>query len=192
MILPDMGRRVIMSNLSNSTLPKNAFDNTVTLLKDNVNTSDKEDRVRDSILKSLNKNDKVKLSSNKDVGYDKELSHIMSVISNTISDRRLSEGEVFTIKSFMSAIRGLKNSGNQKSAYIIAKNALTYVSGIAFQYTDMAQTLKKALNSPKPEVQVDISDTAKLYKAFTSEHISLERNDDDSFMDKGSLFNKSI
>jgi hypothetical protein len=90
----------------------------------------------------------------------------------------------------MSTIRGLKDSGNPKSAYILAKNALTYVAGVAFQYTDMTRTINKG---PAPEVQVEISDTAKLYKSFTSEHISLEKSQgDDSFMDKGSLYSKII
>jgi len=126
----------------------------------------------------------------KELNYTEELHQIVDELSKVMYNTKLSDTEILALKSFISAIRGLQNSGNLKSAYIVAKNAVNYASGASYQYEKLMKLNPKQLSESQPDVEVKISETAKLYKPFASEHITMVEENEPAL--KGAYLNKII
>ncbi|MFW5800374.1 MAG: hypothetical protein ACOCV8_06145 [Spirochaetota bacterium] len=173
-----------MGDLLNSSMPKEKFAviaNLTDKIKESLKTENKQNTTNIKPFPEHNVNGQV--------AYDRELSHIMDKLSTTMSRTKLSESEAFTLKSFMNTIRGLQNSGNTKTAYVVAKNAMTFLSGASYPYDIPLST---EYTTGKSGVKVDFSDKARLYKPFTGQSVRMQREANSSADITGLYINRKI
>lgn len=179
----------VMTNLPKLPLPKRVFDMVKKMTNTDLSVKEKTKQNNTQIAGKVRRI-RVKADSNNPINYSKELHDILGVLSQTAKKTNLTQTEVITLKSFMSAIRGLNNSGNSLSAYIVAKNAITYLSGASYPYgrSNFAKNLPTITD--EGAVKVSLSDKAKLHSQ-QEKHIKLESTILD-FSKKGEFLNRKI
>ena len=178
-----------MNNLAHSSIPKKMLDITTKVVKKYNASSKVKSKTEVKKLQKLKlskQNNKSESISNR-IDYSNDLSRLMDTLSQTMSDVDLSETESFTLNSFLNTIKGLQNLGNTRSAYVIAQNAMTYLSGRSYANESMLK-----INSLRSRgVEVHLSETAKMYKHIVDKHISMENDMPNSLL-KGTYFNRIV
>lgn len=183
-----------MNNMAKSSvaLSKAAFDKAAQISKRDADKpkpkviKQKLPKVKDVELE-YSKSKKVKTVKEpvlKNIDYSNDLEYVMESLSRVMQNGKLTNTERFTLDSYLSTIRGLQNTGNTKSAYMIAKNAMAFVSGASYPY-------EKYLSLQNSGVEVDISEKAKAFSPKFSDHIVLEENPSQK-SEIGTLVNRMI
>lgn len=187
------------SSSKNSFISKQAFEKAVEMAKVIKNNKNKTPQNNKELIKEITKfqqdNKDIKDLSIK-VDYSTELSRILNDMSRTMGESQLSEAQSFTIKTFLSTIKGLKKAGSTTSAYIVAKNAMIFLMGTLYTSDAKSQhiidfkNIEQRINAGSG-VKIDLSEKARLFKPFYNNHIKIAPQEPQNQI-KGSHINRAI
>jgi hypothetical protein len=184
----------------NSSVSKHAFKKAVEMADVIKQTKSKNaPKNNKELLKKISKYQKqdnnIKKLSTK-IDYSTELSRILNDLNRTMGESNLSEAQNFTIKTFLTTIKGLKKSGSTTSAYIVAKNAMIFLMGTMYPSNLDSSNLMDMVESAESSkidygVRVVLSEKARLFKPFYNNHIKMNVKSNQDLI-KGSYVNRAI